>query len=484
MRLSTLIAILIFFTSVNISLSDTFKVDVINNTAEIEPGTTVDLKTEIVNLTDQLLAIEIIRHDALPDDWTASMCIEGIGCLMPDDTSETTAVQANDTLDFDITITTGSDPGYGEVLVTFRDMVTNDMDTVIFSVTSAIPPTFEVMIIDSLLEGAPQETFLLYAKVINISDEIMAMEICRIQNDLPAGWMTSMCIEGIGCLMPDDSIETVAIQAGDTLDFDITFTTTDQAGQGAAQVRFTDMVSLQSDTLLFRVQTKNVQQYQVTIGDSSAQVESGAIKELGGMIHNLSDATLHVEVNRIVEDIPEGWSTSICLGSACYPPFTSSGSDSIPAGDSLKLSITFTTNGDPATGKVQLSVKSAGEADSTVHSFEVTTITTALEDERNAAPLAFELLGNYPNPFNSATTIRFQSTQALRDIRLSVFDLKGNLVFERQLTNLPSGRHQLNYNGIDRRGAELASGIYLYRLTMSGKSGQIFSKAGKMTLIK
>ncbi len=484
MRLSTLIAILIIFTSAPFAQSATFKVDVINNTAELEPGTSVDLKTEIVNLTDQLLAIEIIRHDALPDDWTASMCIEGMGCLMPDDTSETTAVQAYDTLDFDITMTTGSDPGYGEVLVTFRDMVTDDMDTVIFSVTSTTPPTFEVMIIDSLIQGQPTETFALFAKIVNVSDEIMAMEICRIQNDLPAGWMTSMCIEGIGCLMPDDSIETVAIQSGDTIDFDITFTTTDQAGQGAAQVRFTDMVSLQSDTLLFRVQTKKVQQYRVTIGDSSAQVESGEIKELGGMIHNLTDDKLHIDVNRIVEDIPEGWSTSICLGSACYPPFTSSVSDSIAAGDSLKVSITFTTNGDPATGKVQLSVKSAGEADSTVYSFEVTTTATALEDERNAAPLAFELLGNYPNPFNSATTIRYQTPEALRDIRLSVFDLKGNLVFERQLTNLPAGRHQFNYNGTDRRGAELASGIYFYRLTMTGVSGHLFSDAGKMTLIK
>jgi hypothetical protein len=46
-----------------------------------------------------------------------------------------------------------------------------------------------------------------------------------------------------------------------------------------------------------------------------------------------------------------------------------------------------------------------------------------------AAPLAFRLLGNYPNPFNPSTTIRYETANTA-DVSVRIFDLRGALIIE------------------------------------------------------
>jgi len=74
------------------------------------------------------------------------------------------------------------------------------------------------------------------------------------------------------------------------------------------------------------------------------------------------------------------------------------------------------------------------------------------------------LTHNYPNPFNSSTTIRFD-LPASGPIKLAIFNLDGQLV--RILTDgtLQAGTHRIGWNGLDEQGKSVASGIYLYQLT-------------------
>lgn len=82
----------------------------------------------------------------------------------------------------------------------------------------------------------------------------------------------------------------------------------------------------------------------------------------------------------------------------------------------------------------------------------------------NAAPvLRFGLEQNTPNPFNPATTIRF-SLAAESAVRLDVFDVTGRLVRTLADGRLAAGAHAVAWDGRDRRGGRVASGIYLYRL--------------------
>nr|MEE4269829.1 choice-of-anchor X domain-containing protein [Candidatus Krumholzibacteria bacterium] len=75
---------------------------------------------------------------------------------------------------------------------------------------------------------------------------------------------------------------------------------------------------------------------------------------------------------------------------------------------------------------------------------------------------------NRPNPFNPLTTIRF-SLPADGQTTLRVFDARGALVRTLVNEHLVAGPHAHVWNGRDRHGAGVSSGVYFYRLeTPSG----------------
>ncbi|MBN2460731.1 MAG: T9SS type A sorting domain-containing protein [Candidatus Cloacimonetes bacterium] len=73
------------------------------------------------------------------------------------------------------------------------------------------------------------------------------------------------------------------------------------------------------------------------------------------------------------------------------------------------------------------------------------------------------LYQNNPNPFNPETTINFE---LLRDaaVKLDIYNLRGQHVFRLGDENLPRGHHHYIWNGNDKSGNNVSSGIYLYRL--------------------
>jgi hypothetical protein len=82
----------------------------------------------------------------------------------------------------------------------------------------------------------------------------------------------------------------------------------------------------------------------------------------------------------------------------------------------------------------------------------------------------FTLLGNYPNPSASGTTIRYDLPQAA-EVELRVFDPSGRLV--RGLKNgvrEGPGPGQAVWDGCDEQGRRVATGAYYYRLTAGGRT--------------
>ena len=87
------------------------------------------------------------------------------------------------------------------------------------------------------------------------------------------------------------------------------------------------------------------------------------------------------------------------------------------------------------------------------------------------------LHGNYPNPFNPATTIRFELGDG-GPVRLSILDLAGRVVRADDWSAMP-GVQSWRWNGRDELGRDLASGVYLYRIeTLEGRG------SGRMTLAR
>lgn len=88
------------------------------------------------------------------------------------------------------------------------------------------------------------------------------------------------------------------------------------------------------------------------------------------------------------------------------------------------------------------------------------------------------VLGNQPNPFNPRTTIFFDLPEA-GAARLSIFDVAGRLVSRKSWSSLPAGRHEHRWNGRDRQGRDVTSGVYFYRL----ESGS-HTQTRRMSLIR
>jgi Leucine-rich repeat (LRR) protein/PKD repeat protein len=88
-------------------------------------------------------------------------------------------------------------------------------------------------------------------------------------------------------------------------------------------------------------------------------------------------------------------------------------------------------------------------------------------DDDNAASAKTRLVGNYPNPFNGETHIRFNMAEA-GHATINVYNLKGQLVATPADGAFSRGEHSVAWNGKDLRHQEAASGVYLMVMKANG----------------
>ena len=74
----------------------------------------------------------------------------------------------------------------------------------------------------------------------------------------------------------------------------------------------------------------------------------------------------------------------------------------------------------------------------------------------------------FPNPFTTDFTVEWEQSERA-STRITIFDLQGRLLLNRELDDLTSGKHQFFYN----RGGELSAGLYFVRV----QSGQNIATA-------
>ncbi|MBD3258720.1 T9SS type A sorting domain-containing protein [candidate division GN15 bacterium] len=101
------------------------------------------------------------------------------------------------------------------------------------------------------------------------------------------------------------------------------------------------------------------------------------------------------------------------------------------------------------------------------------TVTDVNDGFGPALPGSFTLQQNYPNPFNPTTTVAFElSSRSI--VSFEVYDILGRQVESRYLGSMAAGEHSLEFDG-----SNLASGVYLYRL-----STETAVQTRKMMLVK
>jgi hypothetical protein len=88
-------------------------------------------------------------------------------------------------------------------------------------------------------------------------------------------------------------------------------------------------------------------------------------------------------------------------------------------------------------------------------------------------PTAYALQQNYPNPFNPNTTIEYELPKSSM-VKLIVYDLLGREVSVLVNERRDAGVHEVNFDG-----SNLASGVYLCRLTAGD-----FVQSRKLAILK
>ena len=92
-------------------------------------------------------------------------------------------------------------------------------------------------------------------------------------------------------------------------------------------------------------------------------------------------------------------------------------------------------------------------------------ISTSVEPTPTAS---FTLYPNVPNPFSDATAISFSLVQP-RDVRVTVYDVRGREVRELMSGLRSAGTHRLVWNGQDGGGRNVAAGAYFYRVQVGAE---------------
>ncbi len=93
---------------------------------------------------------------------------------------------------------------------------------------------------------------------------------------------------------------------------------------------------------------------------------------------------------------------------------------------------------------------------------------------------------NYPNPFSNSTTFTFQRIGIDPiNVEVKIFSIAGRLIGKLNAYNIADRSVRIPWDGRDSDGAELANGVYLYKLIARSLDGQHTSETiGKLAVIR
>ena len=199
---------------------------------------------------------------------------------------------------------------------------------------------------------------------------------------------------------------------------------------------------------------------------SEIHVGADSVGTFNGTIHNLSSDTIAIAVVRRANDLPDNWTSSICLGAICYNESIDSVSIQIGASDSTACGILAWISGTGA-GTVQLDLFDLDSDEHLVVDVNFYAGIVALNDN-HMKPDKFLLFPSYPNPFNPVTTIRFDiPVEVQNETSLNIYDINGKIVETLVNGGIVAGEHEVQWNAW-----QYASGVYFAEL-VSGENRQV-----------
>jgi hypothetical protein len=106
----------------------------------------------------------------------------------------------------------------------------------------------------------------------------------------------------------------------------------------------------------------------------------------------------------------------------------------------------------------------------------------------SSAKLALDKIFNYPNPFSTQTTFSFEHNRPGEDltVNIAIYTISGQLIRELNENINTDGNtvNTIQWDGTDHSGGQIASGMYVYRLTLKTNDGQIAQQSQRLVVIK
>ncbi|RPI75365.1 MAG: T9SS C-terminal target domain-containing protein [Ignavibacteriales bacterium] len=195
-------------------------------------------------------------------------------------------------------------------------------------------------------------------------------------------------------------------------------------------------------------------------------------------VTNITDAEQAVYLVRTINNLPEGWTSSLCFD-ACFaywidsvtttPDFNSA---PLQPAESREISVHVVPLENTGTGYIQLKIGALRDTGFFIVDLTAVVNPTSVNDY-SYKPGIYSLFQNFPNPFNPSTQITFDLKKR-EHVVISVYNSIGQEVKILNNAIMYEGRHSINFNAED-----LNSGIYFYRINTPG-----FVSTKKMILIK
>jgi hypothetical protein len=101
----------------------------------------------------------------------------------------------------------------------------------------------------------------------------------------------------------------------------------------------------------------------------------------------------------------------------------------------------------------------------------------------NIIPHDFILEGNYPNPFNPSTIIRYGLPEEAK-VSVRVYSILGQEVSRLADGYRLAGTYEVHWDGRGNSGGVVSTGVYLYRMVATGVSGKSYVATKRMVLVK
>jgi hypothetical protein len=231
--------------------------------------------------------------------------------------------------------------------------------------------------------------------------------------------------------------------------------------------------------LLFLITNLHAQNFSVVPHETSLQGDLGSTVTFHIDLINNSGSDLTLAIVRTQNELPAGWTSSICLD-VCYQSTQDSvqtsqefGSSPIASGETRELKIIVDIDSTTGIGYIGINIfDPRNPAESVLVNLEPTSLATSVGSDNRPAN-SYWLNQNYPNPFNPSTNISFNLAEA-GNVSITVFDLLGRVVAEPMNEYRSAGLHSFNFDA-----SELSSGTYFYRV-----ESQNFVQTKKMILEK